>query len=214
MDKEPEHKMIEEYLSQNNIRKLHLGCGVNILQGWLNSDYNPKSSTVLHLDASRPFPFDNDVFDYIFSEHMIEHVTYSQGSLMLTECVRVLKKGGKVRISTPDLLFLVNLYKMEKSDLQKEYIQWATENFINEAPYPDDTFVINNFVRDWGHLFIYDEKTLRSSMERAGFRRITKCNLKESEDEALRNLENEDRMPKGFLQLETMTLEGTKSLAR
>jgi len=32
----------------------------------------------------------------------------------------------------------------------------------------------------------------------------------ESEDEALRNLENERRMPRGFLKLQSFTLEGTK----
>ena len=93
-----------------------------------------------------------------------------------------------------------------------EYIKWATDSCIKSAPYYDDTFAINNFVRDWGHLFIYDEKTLRSSLEKAGFTKIFRCDLNESKDETLRNLEHEERMPKGFLKLESVTLEGTKVL--
>jgi len=51
---------------------------------------------------------------------------------------------------------------------------------------------------------------LSFSLEKAGFKEITKFSLNESEDEILRNLENEKRMPEGFLRLESFTLEGTK----
>ncbi len=141
---------------------------------------------------------------------MIEHISYSGGFNMLSECYRILKNNGKIRISTPDLQFLIDLYKKDKSKLQDEYIKWSTNNCIKSAPYADATFVINNFVRDWGHLFIYDEKTLRSSLERAGFTNIVKCELNCSENKELLNLENDTRMPKGFLKLETFTLEATK----
>ena len=205
-----DRQIVVEYLKRNDIRKLHIGCGDNILSGWLNSDYYPHSAAILHLDATKTFPLGNNEFDYIFSEHMIEHISYSQGLLMLTECFRVLKEEGTIRLSTPDLSFLIDLYKDDKSNLQKEYIKWATDTFIRDVQYYEDTFVINNFMRHWGHLFIYDEKTLRSSLEKAGFTRVTRCALNQSEDDSLRNLENEKRIPEGFLRLETITLEGRK----
>jgi predicted SAM-dependent methyltransferase len=204
--------IIESYFAEREIRKLHIGCGKNILSDWLNSDFFPHSDVILHVDATDTFPFSKDTFDYVFSEHMIEHISYSNALSMLSECYRVLRNNGKIRISTPDLQFLIDLYRDDKSELQKQYIKWATDEFIKSAPYYDDTFVINNFVRDWGHLFIYDEKTLRSSLEKAGFTKIVRCDLNQSKDEALRNLENENRMPKGFLKLESFTLEGTKAL--
>lgn len=202
--------VIQKYLKHHNIRKLQLGCGGNILDGWLNSDYYRISRYLIHVDVTKTFPLDDNEFDYVFSEHMIEHISYEQGQHMLKECYRVLKKGGKIRISTPDLSFLINLYGNNKSELQKKYIKWAKEAYIGSAPLCDSTFVINNFVRNWGHLFIYDERILRYSLEIAGFQNITKFNLNSSEDGALRYLENEKRMPKGFLQLESLTLEGTK----
>jgi predicted SAM-dependent methyltransferase len=202
--------IMESYFAEREILKLHIGCGENILSDWLNSDIFPDSDRILHLDATDTFPFSSDTFDYIFSEHMIEHISYSNGLAMLSECHRVLRNNGKIRISTPNLQFLIDLYRDEKSELQWEYIKWTTDNYIKSAPYSNDTFVINNFVRDWGHLFIYDEKTLRSSLEKAGFTEIVRCDLNESKDESLRNLENEKRMPKGFVKLESFTLEGTK----
>lgn len=194
--------IIENYFTRHEVRKLHIGCGENIVDGWLNSDYYPSSTRILHLDATDIFPFDDNMFDYIFSEHMIEHISYSNGSAMLSECYRVLRNNGKIRVSTPDLRFLIDLYQDNKSELQNEYIRWATDNFIEGAPYHDDAFVINNFVRVWGHLFIYDEKTLRLSLEKAGFSNIVRCELNKSKDDVLRNLENEKRIPRGFLKLE------------
>lgn len=121
-----------------------------------------------------------------------------------------LRKPGKIRISTPDLAFLVDLTRSDKSDLQRAYIKWAANTFIPGAPDDNEVFVINNFVRDWGHTFIYDEKTLREAMTKAGFKAIEKCDQHESTDVALRNLENENHVPPQFLRLETLTLEGSK----
>ena len=129
---------------------------------------------------------------------------------MLTESFRILRKNGTIRISTPDLSFLLDLYRSDKSDRQLAYIKWATDNFIPSADYYDETFVVNNYVRDWGHQFIYDEKTLRSALVKAGFTHITKHDLNQSNEEPLRNLENELRLPAGFLQMESLTLEGKK----
>lgn len=203
-------KLIDDYCNDQKTRKLHIGAGDNFINGWLNCDYAPRSQRILVLDATKRFPFSDNVFDYAFSEHMIEHISYADGVMMLTECHRVLRNGGKVRISTPNLRFLIELYADEKSDRQREYIKWAANKFIKEAPCASDTFIINNFVRDWGHLFIYDEKTLRLSLDQAGFKNVVRRELNESEDESLRNLENEKRMPQGFLALESITLEGTK----
>jgi predicted SAM-dependent methyltransferase len=206
-----DRQLVEQYLRQSQVQKLHIGCGGNLLPGWLNADFLPESRDVLHIDATKPFLFPNDAFDYVFSEHMIEHISYHHGVKMLEECRRVLNPDGKIRISTPDLAFLVNLYREDKSPLQTQYINWAARTFIPGVPAVHETFVINNFVRDWGHTFIYDEITLRTAMMRAGFVNIVRCDLQESEDPALCNLENETRMPPGFLRLETLTLEGEVS---
>ena len=205
-----DRKIIADYLADNGIRKLHIGCGGNILRGWLNSDFFPKSGGVIHLDATKTYPFKNDEFDFVFSEHMIEHIPYPLGFRMLSECFRVLRPKGKLRISTPDLSFLISLYGNEKSELQKEFIKHSTDTHIKYAPYYEDTFVINNYVRDWGHKFIYDEKVLRYALEKLGFNGITRFNVCESHDEALRNLENVSRKPAGMIGLESLVIEGVK----
>ncbi len=205
-----DRKIVRDYLDTNRVRKLHIGSGANLLPGWLNSDFYPKAPGVLHIDARGRFPFADEQFDYVFSEHMIEHIAYAKGASMLKECFRVLKPGGRLRISTPDLAFLMDLGRSDRSELQNEYIRWSTSKFVKHAPAADAAFVINNFVRRWGHLFIYDETTLRAAFIAAGFDSVVRRALNDSDDPALRDLENERRLPKGFLRLETLTIEGTK----
>jgi predicted SAM-dependent methyltransferase len=206
-----DRKLAKRYILQSQVRKLHLGCGWNILPGWLNVDFIPERRAALYLDARRPFFFEDETFDYIFSEHTIEHMSYYDGLNMLTESHRILKNRGIIRIATPDLTFLIKLYRTDRSPLQQEYIVWANRSFVKDAPEDNEVFVINNFMRDWGHTFIYNENTLRMAMVKAGFTHIVKCELRKSEDDALCNLESLARIPTKFLELETITLEGTKA---
>lgn len=205
-----DRRIIDDYLQTHAMRKLHLGSGSNLLDGWLNSDFFPKDAGVLHLDARGAFPFDDAQFDYVFSEHMIEHIAYAKGAKMIGECFRVLRPGGRLRISTPDLAFLVDLGRPDRTPLQDAYIRWSSKKFLKTAEGDGAAFVINNFVRRWGHLFIYDETTLRAVFRAAGFKDVIRRQLNESDAPDLRGLEHDDRLPEGFLQLESMTLEGTK----
>jgi predicted SAM-dependent methyltransferase len=200
-------RRMDKYVAAAGEKKLNLGCGENVLEGWLNVDFDPLSKEVVYLDATAKFPLPDGVFDFIFSEHMIEHVSYAHAEHMLRECFRIMKAGGRIRISTPDLKFLMELYRTDKSPLQEEYVRRTAEEAGIKAL---DTHVINRFVREWGHLFIYDEKALRIALEQAGFAEIERCTLNESKAPALRNIENETRRPPGFLRLETLTLEGVK----
>jgi predicted SAM-dependent methyltransferase len=206
-----DRKIAAQYILRSQIRKLHLGCGEYLLPGWLNMDYRPLCRETLYIDARQPFFFPDETFDYIFSEHMIEHISHGGGAKMLTECHRILKKGGRIRISTPDLAFLINLYRPDKSAVQREYIDWANQTFVKGSSGKNEVFVINNFMRAWGHTFVYDENTLRTAMSRVGFTDITKHDLQNSDHDALENLENLTRIPKAFLEIETMILEGTKA---
>jgi len=180
------------------------------MDGWLNADYFPASREILHLDATKTFPFSDGAFDYVYCEHMIEHIPLCDGLRMLQECFRILKKGGVIRISTPNLAFVIDLFRRDKTAIQDAYIRWSTDHYIEDALGYNETYVVNHFVRGWGHQFIYDAKTLRRSLEKAGFAQLSECRLNESDVPELRNLEYEARMPPGFLRMETMTVEATK----
>jgi predicted SAM-dependent methyltransferase len=191
---------------------LHLGCNEHVLAGWINADLNPRNKDCLALDATKPFPLADESLDAIFSEHMIEHISFDDGAFMLRECWRVLKPGGRIRITTPNLPFLIRLYTGPRSKLEDEYLLWSTQHLKHKSTDEVAIFVLNNFVRAWGHLFIYDVTTLSQSLLEAGFVAIEQFDLNESNHPHLRELENVSRLPPGFLQLESCTLEGAKPL--
>ena len=97
--------MIPQYLANTEVKKLQIGGGPNVLEGWLNVNiYCGHKGEVIrqaYMDATRPFPFADETFQYIFAEHMIEHITYSDADNMIRECARVMKKGGRIRLATP-----------------------------------------------------------------------------------------------------------------
>lgn len=200
----------KQYLETHAVRKLQIGAGKNIKDGWLNSDLCPMSGKVLYLNARRRFPFADDTFDYVYCEHVIEHMAFPDGMRMLAECRRILKPGGSVRISTPNLQFLVDLCGHRKSGLQERYLRWAVKTYVPEALSADAAFVVNMFMRNWDHRFIYDERTLRLALEHVGFQDIREWPIQQSGDGHLRNLENVERMQPEFLALESMILEARK----
>ena len=93
--------------------------------------------------------------------------------------------------------------------LSDRYVVWACEHFSQGQPVCADT-VINNFVRAWGHQYIWSKDTLEETMEKIGFTAFAWPPIGESDDDEFVALENASRMPEGFLQLETMTVEAEK----
>ncbi len=179
-----------------------------MLEGWLNTDIELIPG-VMRMDATRRFPFADQTFQYVYSEHMIEHVPYEKGACMLRECYRVMRPGGVIRVITPDLSAILGLYGRELSAEQERYLIWFCQTFVPERA-PSAAFAINAMFRLWGHQFIYDEQRLADAMHSAGFESITRYPISHSDHPELQNVVNDKRYPDGLLNFESVTLEGIK----
>ncbi len=207
-------KQINAYLHTHSLRKLQIGAGPVSLPGWLNTDFYPVAPADVFLDATRPFPFADRTFDFIFSEHVIEHVTYAEGLSMLGESFRVLKPGGWIRIATPDLKKFVDLFQHPQDERQRRYIQWSMSVNHPQVKAGNECFVLNSFVRNWGHQFIYDSPTLRAALKEAGFVDFRLCSPGESQNAALRGLESHGaQIGEEWNAFETMVLEAQRPVA-
>lgn len=205
-------RRIEAYLRSHEICRLQLGTGANPYDGWLNTDVIDfrRRDEVVYLDAAKPFPLPDDSFDVVYSEHMIEHLTYDDGLHCLRECFRVLRPGGRVRVATPSLGRMAALYGDDLSDLQRRYLAWATEVFIDHADVVLPGFVVNNMLRNFGHKFIYDEQTLAYALTSAGLIDVIEWPVGESDDPALVGRERHMRRAAAFNAYETLVLEARK----
>ena len=204
-----QEKRVADYLAASAAPRLHIGCGANPLEGWLNTDYFPDDPAILHLDATARFPLPDASVELIVSEHMIEHLPLAGGMTMIEQCLRVLKPGGRLRISTPSMEALIAIYQDPLKPAHAAYIDYHRDHWFT-GPLATPAMIFNDFYRNWGHLTIYDEATLRVSLERAGFVSIASVTLGESSVEALRGMENEKRMPAGLLKLHTLAFEAEK----
>ena len=175
----------QKYFNNNNTRKLHLGAGSQAHDGWLGSDLTPKiGKGIVYIDASKKLPFDDNSFDYIYSEHMIEHISYQSATNMLGECNRILKKHGKIRISTPDLDQYLSLFNPRKSEIQEDFISYMKKNWLKKFENDDNLpyHILNLNMHAWGHSYIYCKKTLKQQLINTNFSRIKDFKNNESSD--------------------------------
>jgi ubiquinone/menaquinone biosynthesis C-methylase UbiE len=83
----------------NYMKRLNVGCGLNIKKDWINLDLHKLNGVdVVHDIEKVPWPFENDYFDEIECFHVLEHVEYIP---ILEETYRILKKNGVIRIAVP-----------------------------------------------------------------------------------------------------------------
>ena len=200
---------VRRYLATDPSPRLHLGCGPHQLPGWLNSDLIVFRADNVRIDATKEFPLPSVSFDFVFTEHMVEHIPFDGALSAFSESFRILKPGGMIRVSTPDLSFLFSLLQHPIDDVRAEYLQWSCETYL-KTPLVNGAVVINNFVRNWGHSFIFDKATLEWALRHAGFVNVIFFPVKQSATAALCNLENTERLPKNFVALESICAEAVK----
>jgi ubiquinone/menaquinone biosynthesis C-methylase UbiE len=85
------------------LQRLHLGCGADIREGWINLDAQkmPGVDMVADLDACRrtPLPFAADSIDEFLCSHVLEHLRDALG--FMQEMHRIAKPGAVMTIRVP-----------------------------------------------------------------------------------------------------------------
>ena len=110
-------------------KHLNLGCGNRYHKEWTNIDFISNSEHVIECNLLNGIPFSDNEFDFVYTSHVLEHFSKKDGSFIIQECYRVLKKGGILRIIVPDLEQLALEYIKSLNSVLKD------KSLINDANY-------------------------------------------------------------------------------
>lgn len=158
--------------------RLHLGSGNRLLPGWANLDIG--GSGTLLWDLRKPLPIRSRRIRLVYSEHFIEHIPRSDAATLLTHARRTMIEGAHLRISTPDL-----------RKLASDYLAGQVVRMDHGSWYPDTPCqMINEGMRLWGHVYLYDEPELTALLQECGFTNIRRVKWGESDVADLRGLES------------------------
>jgi len=216
--------------------KVNLGSGVTALPDWDNLDisYNIWLSRVPILkkflyklrliddisfrtnwpsyirryNVLKGLPYEDYSVDYIYSSHLLEHLTREQAIKLLKECYRVLKRGGIIRIVVPDLKLLAEKY------LQNDYKFFKAEKneplankFLTEIGLEYEkqskllTCLYNRFVGVERHKWMWDFNSLSFELKRCGFKSVEKREFRKGK---VPDIEILDNRPEKSLYVEGM----------
>jgi len=98
-------------LSDTSGVRINLCCGRRTLEGWVNVDFTQTLPGVLACNLVDPLPFADASADVVYASHVLEHFNRDAALRFLKECRRVLRPGGVLRLSVPDLCWLVDRYR-------------------------------------------------------------------------------------------------------
>jgi len=177
--------------------KLHLGCGRNVMPGWINVDLygwrlrdalqkttaeNTNSDSVISLNlATTPLPLDDGTCQCIYTSHMLEHLSHPvETSIFMEEVFRVLAPGGVLRVVVPDAQKWLKSYTSRDENFlvsaRQHWNHWDWRTFEEQQSWLDLLLPYLGASSLKGaltgsHQFGFDESSLRALLERSGFPR-------------------------------------------
>lgn len=174
------------------MKKLHLGCGGSTIDGWENHDTD--------VDIRKPLPYPDNSVDFIFTEHVVEHLFQREAWDFFEECHRILKPGGVVRTTVPSIVKL-------HQKITDNYIKFIQTNGWGDGSRKSG---IRHVVFNHGHQSLWTEELLAAMLSEIGFIASPE-NLHISSFSELRNVEQHWRSA-GLenADVESIAVEGIK----
>jgi predicted SAM-dependent methyltransferase len=158
--------------------KLNLGCGGNLLYGYLNigfEDGRPDSDIYLNHDLSKSIPANDNSVDVIYNCHFLEHLNYQEGIQFLCNSHLAMKEGAIMRILVPDL----ELWCIKYLQHDRAFLDDYRNSYLGDS-YPTDASIFMGMLHNHGHKMGWDYETLEYWLHKIGFRNIQQTKYRES----------------------------------
>lgn len=164
-------------IPQERRTQIHLGCGPDLREGWLNVDYQSGAplgydpmKNFLNFDLRGGLPLPDASAELIFSSHFFEHLQHHHATHLMRECRRVLKPGGVARFQMPDYRRAFDSYVRRDPAVLEHAV--GADGMLDHMP---------GYARHWGdlitraifeyyeHKYIWDPENLGIALRQAGF---------------------------------------------
>jgi predicted SAM-dependent methyltransferase len=124
------------------------------------------------LDITKPWRCQDNFFDGIFTEHVIEHITYSEAVHVMKEAKRTLKPGSWIRISVPAIERCLKLYRQIKTEGPT-------------AEFPEAALCISHLTQMHFHRSVWDAHLMMRLLSETGFVDVQEREFREGADKRL-----------------------------
>lgn len=176
----------EKLRREGCIRWLDIGCGDNFSDGfdyldWFQSPRMPVSAESRFHFANIAELKDNDfdqlgIFDLVRMQHVFEHFSFEVGPLILASCARLLRPGGLLLLTVPDLRIYVKSYLSRR--YSPLFTEFASGRVGTDAP---SSSYFSVFAHSFGyadvhghhkyrdeHRWCYDFEGVKHQLDRTG----------------------------------------------
>jgi predicted SAM-dependent methyltransferase len=166
-------------LSQGNDRWLDMGSSWKVSENFHFADLYPIEEAVPEI-KDKYFQFDATVdltdaqveqlgaFDLIRMQHVYEHFSPEAAQVALKNCARLLKPGGYLLVSVPDLEIFIERYRHKCGHDSWEFKDWAEKRFGKGAPQSYYFSVFSHSVLWQKHEWCYDYEGLEYGFKQSG----------------------------------------------
>jgi predicted SAM-dependent methyltransferase len=164
-------RLVAEYLAEPGFKGLNVGCGPFQLEGWLNTELlGSESQADFPQDITRPLAFPDRSLDAVYASEVIEHVDRDSARRFFVEARRVLRDGGVLRLTTPDVVEVCRLFLNQRDDVSLDQFAatWIDGEFSPEI-------WINAQFRAYGHQHLWSFAELTRALQEAGFDKTVRC---------------------------------------
>ena len=193
------------------------GCGFSSPQGWKNFDASPTlriqqlplignllknrmhvtfPDNVLQGDILKGLPgIEDNSADGAYCSHVLEHLSYEDFLVAVSNTYKILRPGGIFRCVVPDLEKAAREYVEDLSNHDQE----ANTKFLQKTRlgkvHRRRGFrgLLQNTLGNSDHLYMWDTLSLTNELYKAGFSHVRPASFNDSEDEMFKLVESKGR---------------------
>jgi ubiquinone/menaquinone biosynthesis C-methylase UbiE len=157
-------------------------------------------------DLTKPLPFEDNTVSVVYGAHVLEHLYLVDAQRLLSECKRVLRPAGVIRLVVPDLLSMTASYLRSKNGNSTTSERITAANKLNEklgfrSPAPPGGNFLYRFYSLWKdfhhHKWMYDSDSLAHYLAEAGFVAVSEKGYLQSEIPGIEEVEEACRVLDG-----------------